>query len=112
VNANGFGDYDGGFAPGEMTGSAGPVIMGCSVNDDFSSPLGDTNEAQFAAALNFAETGSCSSSDDANAKTQIAANQKANQSFTFTEADKLMEHPRMKSFDIEFGQLDLTGLDE
>jgi hypothetical protein len=31
---------------------------------------------------------------------------------TFTEADKLMEHPRMKSFDIEFGQLDLTGLDE
>ena len=112
VNANGFGDYDGGFAPGEMTGSAGPVILGCSVNDDFSSPLGDTNEAQFAAALNFAETGSCSSSDDANAKTQIAANQKANQSFTFTEADKLMEHPRMKSFDIEFGQLDLTGLDE
>ena len=112
VNANGFGDYDGGFAPGEMTGSAGPVILGCSVNDDFSSPLGDTNEAQFAAALNFAETGSCSSSDDANAKTQIAANQKANQSFTFTETDKLMEHPRMKSFDIEFGQLDLTGLDE
>jgi len=108
VNANGFGDYDGGFAPGEMTGAAGPVITGCPVNDDLSSPLGDPSEAQFAAALNFAETGTCSASATASAKTEVAANKTT----TFTEDDKLLEHPRMKSFDIEFGQLDLSGTSE
>ena len=106
VNAVGFGDYDGGFAPGEMTGSAGPVINGCPVNDDLSNPLGDPNEAQFAAALNFAETGTCNTS--ASAKTEVVSNKTT----TFTEADKLFEHPRMKSFDVEFGQLDLSGINE
>ena len=100
VNANGFGDYDGGFAPGQMTGAAGPVITGCPVNDDLSNPLGDPNEAQFAAALIFAETGTCNTS--ASAKTEVVSNKTT----TFTEADKLFEHPRMKSFDVEFGQLD------
>ena len=106
VNAVGFGDYDGGFAPGEMTGSAGPIINGCPVNDDLSNPLGDPNEAQFAAALNFAETGTCNAS--ASAKTEVVSNKTT----TFTEADKLFEHPRMKSFDVEFGQLDLSGINE
>ena len=106
VNAVGFGDYDGGFAPGEMTGSAGPVINGCPVNDDLSNPLGDPNEAQLAAALNFAETGTCNAS--ASAKTEVVSNKTT----TFTEADKLFEHPRMKSFDVEFGQLDLSGINE
>ena len=106
VNAVGFGDYDGGFAPGEMTGSAGPIINGCPVNDDLSNPLGDPNEAQFAAALNFAETGTCNTS--ASAKTEVVSNKTT----TFTEADKLFEHPRMKSFDVEFGQLDLSGINE
>ena len=108
VNANGFGDYDGGFAPGEMTGSAGPVITGCEVSDDLSSPLGDTSEAQFSAALNFAETGTCGNSQSTNAKTQQVAEQK----LTFSEADKLLDHPRMKSFDLEFGRLDLSGTNE
>ena len=108
VNANGFGDYDGGFAPGEMTGAAGPVITGCPVNDDLSNPLGDPSEAQLAAALNFAETGTCSASATASAKTELAANKAT----TFAEADKLLEHPRMKSFDLEFGQLDLSGINE
>jgi len=108
VNAVGFGDYDGGFAPGEMTGSAGPVINGCPVNDDLSNPLGDPNEAQFAAALNFAETGTCNTSATASAKTEVVSNKTT----TFTEADKLFEHPRMKSFDVEFGQLDLSGINE
>ena len=108
VNANGFGDYDGGFAPGEMTGAAGPVITGCPVNDDFSNPLGDPNEAQFAAALNFAATGTCDISTTTSSKTELADNKT---SFS-SESDKLFEHPKMKSFDIEFGQLDLSGINE
>ena len=107
VNADGFGDYDGGFAPGEMTGSAGPVITGCEVSDDFSSALGDPNEAQLASALNFAETGTCLTDASASAKTDIASDKVT----VFGESDKLFEHPRMKSFDIEFGQLDLSGID-
>jgi C-terminal processing protease CtpA/Prc len=107
VNANGFGDYDGGFAPGEMTGAAGPVITGCAVGDDLANALGDTNEAQFAAALNFAETGSCSS--NASAKSQPTSSLKSEPAVTFAEADKLLEHPRLKSFDLEFGDLDLTS---
>ena len=108
VNANGFGDYDGGFAPGQMTGSAGPVIMGCEVNDDFSNALGDPNEAQLASALNFAETGTCSDDTPANSKTDIASSKAT----SFGETDRLFEHPRLKSFDVEFGQLDLSKINE
>ena len=104
VNAVGFGDYDGGFAPGEVTGSAGPLIMGCSINDDLSTALGDPNEAQLAEALNFAETGTCSS--NASAKTNASFNKT-----TARQNDKLFQHPRMKSFNADFGQLDLSGVD-
>ena len=107
INADGFGDYDGGFAPGEMTGSAGPVITGCSVNDDLSSALGDPNEAQLASALNFAETGTCSNDSTVAAKTEPTSTKIT----VFGESDRLLDHPRMKSFDIEFGQLDLSGID-
>jgi hypothetical protein len=90
-----------------MTGAAGPVITGCAVGDDLANALGDTNEAQFAAALNFAETGSCSS--NASAKPQPTSSLKSEPAVTFAEADKLLEHPRLKSFDLEFGDLDLTS---
>jgi len=109
VNAVGFGDYDGGFAPGEMTGSAGPVINGCSVNDDFSNPLGNPNEAQLSEALNFAQTGTCSSAATSSAKTDDASVSKITE---LGQDDNLFQHPRMKSFDVEFGQLDLSGIDE
>lgn len=105
VNAVGFGDYDGGFAPGEVTGSAGPLIRGCPVNDDLSSPLGDPNEAQLAAALNFAETGTCSPTATATVKTNVPLSKTS----TLGQEDMLFQHPRMKSFDVEFGQLDLDN---
>ena len=104
VNANGFGDYDGGFAPGQMTGSAGPVITGCEVNDDLSNALGDPNEALLASALNFAETGTCSSDATATAKTDITLNKVT----VSGEDDKLLEHPRIKAIELEFGLLDLS----
>jgi len=108
VNANGFGDYDGGFAPGQMTGSAGPVITGCEVNDDLTNALGDPNEAQLASALDFAETGTCSVTATVAAKTELEISKVTG----FGESDKLFEHPRMKSFDVEFGQLDLSAINE
>ena len=104
VNAMGFGDFDEGFVPGQMTGSAGPVIMGCVVNDDLDNALGDPNEAQLASALNFAETGTCSSDATATAKTDITLNK-----FMISgEDDKLLEHPRIKAIDLEFGRLDFS----
>ncbi|MFI2811273.1 MULTISPECIES: S41 family peptidase [Microbulbifer] len=59
VNAKGFGEYSDGFVP-NGSGSAG--VTGCTVADDFASPLGDPSEARFATALNYIETGSCSGS--------------------------------------------------
>ena len=108
VNAEGFGDYDGGFAPGQMTGVAGPVITGCSVNDDLSAPLGDPNEGQLAAALNFAETGTCSPDAVASAK----ADEPFSKTTNLNQSDRLYQHPRMKSFDVDFGQIDLSVADD
>lgn len=58
VNAKGFGEYSEGFKP-----AASPVfddqLPGCSVTDDFTQTLGNTNEALLAAAINYAETGLC-----------------------------------------------------
>jgi len=104
VNAMGFGDFNEGFVPGQMTGSAGPVIMGCVVNDDLDNALGDPNEAQLASALNFAETGTCSSDATATAKTDITLNKVT----VSGEDDKLLEHPRIKAIDLEFGRLDFS----
>ena len=108
VNAQGFGDYDGGFAPGQMTGSAGPVITGCSIDDDLSTPLGNPNEGQLAAALNFAETGTCSPDAVASAKTDEPFSKITN----LNQDDRLYQHPRMKSFDVDFGQIDLSVADD
>lgn len=94
VNANGFGDFSDGFAPGEMTGSAGPIIPGCDVSDDFSAALGDPGEGLLAAALTYAETGQCPappSSAKASDDPWLA------QSSVFGLEDPLMDTPRMRS---------------
>ncbi|NOU52886.1 hypothetical protein HG263_20495 [Pseudoalteromonas sp. JBTF-M23] len=63
-NAKGFGEYADGFLP--VPASQNNVelglsnrVSGCSVNDDFSNPLGSPSEALFAAALNYMNTGQC-----------------------------------------------------
>lgn len=58
VNAQGWGDYADGFAPGEQAGPAG-IVPGCLVADDFTRDLGDPAEARLAAALAWRADGSC-----------------------------------------------------
>lgn len=106
VNAVGFGDFDDGFAPGQMTGAAGPVITGCAVNDDFSAPLGDPNEAMLSTALTYASTGSCpvaaTASKDANGPL-------LSKGVSFAIPDPLMENARMKTILQNETLLDLNG---
>jgi carboxyl-terminal processing protease len=58
-NELGFGDYADGFTPENTLGVEGIVIPGCSVADDFGAALGDPAENRLAAALEYAETGTC-----------------------------------------------------
>ena len=111
VNAAGFGDYDDGFAPQQMTGSTGTVMAGCPMDDDFSAPLGDPNEAMLSAALTYASTGSCpteeavavSSSKDVNGAL-------GSKSIGFSDvADPLMEHPTVRAFNAQRSLLQLDG---
>jgi len=98
VNAVGFGDYDDGFAPGQMTGATGPVIAGCEIEDDFSAPLGDTSEAMLSAALTYASTGSCPTADAVAAVASKDVNGRLNsKTLGFSIADPLMETPRMRA---------------
>jgi len=58
-NDKGFGDYADGFSPFEGATTTGEPIDGCILSDDFSSLLGDPNEALYDAALTHIQTGAC-----------------------------------------------------
>jgi carboxyl-terminal processing protease len=58
-NDKGFGDYSDGFSPANTADTVGVVVPGCSVADDLNFALGDPNEAQFKAALDYRDTGVC-----------------------------------------------------
>lgn len=59
TNDKNFGDYSDGFSPANTTGTVGEVIPGCAVEDDYTLQLGDPEEAQFKAALDYRMTGTC-----------------------------------------------------
>ena len=59
VNAKGYGDYSDGFSPSNLAEVEGEPVPGCAVDDDFSQPLGNENEAMLSAALNYRESGTC-----------------------------------------------------
>jgi len=55
-----FGDYTDGFSPDNTISDPGELLPGCSVADDFTTPLGDPAEGRLAAALVFRESpGTC-----------------------------------------------------
>jgi hypothetical protein len=57
-NEKGFGDYTDGFTPLDAA-TGGEFITGCEIGDDFDHLLGDESEDQFAAALEYMQTGAC-----------------------------------------------------
>lgn len=60
VNAVNYGDYTDGFSPQNTLTNPGELLPGCSVADDFETPLGDQAEARLAAALAYRESpGTC-----------------------------------------------------
>ena len=71
VNNKGFGDFADGFIP-TSTPNFAFELPGCSVADDFTNPLGDANEGMLAAALAYAQTGSCPASAAGTQGTAVA----------------------------------------
>ena len=59
VNNAGFGDYADGFVPDGVGVTTGNHLNGCTVSDDFGRGLGDPQEAQLAAALQYRASGAC-----------------------------------------------------
>lgn len=81
VNNKGFGDFADGFIP-TSTPNFAFELPGCSVADDFTNPLGDANEGMLAAALAYAQTGSCPASAAGTEGTAVAEqNQQVQSSF-------------------------------
>lgn len=89
ANDKGFGDYADGFLPNDAASGFGVEVPGCTLSDEFEGVLGDENEPLLAAALQFAEDGTCPTTavaKPAQFKTQAAI---------FPEAD-ILNDPRVK----------------
>lgn len=85
ANDKGFGDYADGFAPTETgTVSIGEPLEGCTVGDDFTNLLGDTNEAMLDAALTHLETGNCPAAASAKPGEPIIAASKTGEKLTLS----------------------------
>lgn len=60
VNDANFGDYTDGFSPANVSpGMAGTSLPGCSVADDFSHALGDSEESRLSVALAYRDGAAC-----------------------------------------------------
>jgi hypothetical protein len=57
LNAMSFGDYPDGFAPNNQSGASSVKLGGCSIADDLTRALGDTDEGRLRAALDFRASG-------------------------------------------------------
>ena len=75
VNYIGFGDYSDGFVPSE-TDDGMSYILGCQVNDDFYSQLGDINEDLLSAALSHQSGEGCPNLNTSNLSFKKNFNQK------------------------------------
>jgi hypothetical protein len=89
VNDANFGDYADGFAPQNAAGTAGVLIPGCAVADDFTHALGDPLEGRFAAALAYRASASCPA---ASASSPRVLNQRATQGLP-PPADSVLRKP-------------------
>lgn len=77
VNAKGFGEYADGFIP-TNTPMYAADIKGCPLADDFTQPLGNTNERLLSSALYYAQYGRCPVIMNATAMPSVSERQQAN----------------------------------
>lgn len=86
LNAENFGDYPDGFVPQNSTDVGSVELNGCSVADDFTRQLGNTNEARLQAALAFRASNNqtCPAATGFSPGTQLKSNQ------VLSEADGVM----------------------
>jgi hypothetical protein len=89
ANDKGFGDYADGFLPNDGPNGFGVTVPGCTIADNFEGTLGDENEPFLAAALQFAENGTCP--DTVSTKPVLSKSQVS----LFPEAD-ILNDPRYK----------------
>ncbi|MEL6686124.1 MAG: S41 family peptidase [Pseudomonadota bacterium] len=97
VNSKNFGDYADGFSPGQPVSTAGDVIPGCPVDDDFTKLLGDPEEALLATAISYAETGACPASTASTVSSKVASD------IPTDSALDLMNDPRVQA--LEFSRV-------
>jgi len=71
-------------------------MAGCEVEDDFSMPLGDPNEAMLSAALTYASTGSCPAADAV--ASRDVNGPLSSKTLSFSGSDPLMESSQMKDY--------------
>ena len=93
ANDKGFGDYADGFLPNDGASGFGVEVPGCTIPDEFQGALGDENEPFLAAALQFAEDGTCPSA--ATVKPSQSKTQFDTQLSLYPELD-IMNDPRLK----------------
>ena len=99
-NDKGFGEYADGFSPANTAGTIGTLVPGCSVADDLSHQLGDTEEALLETALSFRDTGSCP------IPTGLAIKQKVQtDSLEFENSDKKLDIRLPKQFNEKVNNL-------
>jgi len=82
ANDKGFGDYADGFLPNDGASGFGEQVPGCTLPDEFQGALGNAEEPFLAAAIQFAEDGTCPATTatvkPAQFKTQVSLNPKTN----------------------------------
>jgi C-terminal processing protease CtpA/Prc len=109
VNDAGFGDFDDGFAPGEQTGSAGPISVGCEIPDDFGADLGTFDEGMTNAAISYALNDTCPDGSSGTAVSLAKAPDTPLAARSFGPEDALEDDPRVRlMMDADFGALDMT----
>jgi hypothetical protein len=89
ANDKGFGDYADGFLPNDRNAGFGEEVPGCTIPDEFKGALGDANEPFLAAALEYAETGTCP------AATVAKTDQSKTLASTFSTGLDMLSDPRL-----------------
>lgn len=90
ANDKGFGDYADGFLPDDGNAGFGEEVPGCTIPDEYQGALGDADEPFLAAALQFAETGTCPA-----ANTVAQSDQSKTLASTFSTGLDMMSDPRL-----------------